>query len=90
MDFLIELVLDIIGGIIEFFFGETPIKRLPRPLRFIILFVFWFGLAAFFFWFSYLAYAESVVFAVVLGVLGAAMIVGGILSIVRSMQAVES
>ena len=78
MDFLLEFVIEIFGGIIEAFFGQTPLKKLPRPWRFVLLFVFWYGFAALFCYFSYalistskLAAAGSLAVAVALGALGA-------------------
>ena len=86
MDFLIEIAIEIVGGIIEIFFGEVPLRKLPRPLRFVILFVFWFGLSALFFWLSSLAFAEIRALSVILFTVAVAFIFLGVHYISKSMK----
>ena len=86
MDFLIELVIEIVGGIAEIFFGEIPLKKLPRPLRFILLFGFWFGLAAFFGWLSYISFSSARALSVIFFVAVAAFILLGVYYISKSMK----
>ncbi len=86
MDFLIEIAIEIVGGIIEVFFGEVPLKKLPRPLRFSILFVFWFGLSALFFWLTSLAFAKARVLSVIFFVAAVAFIFLGVHYISKSMR----
>ena len=86
MDFLFELLFEILGGVIEIFFGEVPLKKLPRPVRFILLFLFWFGLSALFMWFAYLAFATSRIVSMLLFALAAALAALGVYFIVKSMR----
>ena len=85
MDILVEILLEVIGAIIEIFFGETPIKRLPRPVRFAVLFVFWYGLSALLFWSSYVLFENLRSVSIVVFVVAIVLTVFGTYSIVRSM-----
>ena len=86
MDFLIEILLEVVGGIIEIFFGEAPIKRLPRPIRFIVLFIFWFGISAFLFWICYLSFGNARLISIITFIVAIAALLFGAYSIVRSMM----
>ena len=86
MDFLIEILIEIVGGIIEMFFVEVTIRKLPRPFRFLILFLFWFGLSALFFWFSSLAFANVRALSVVLFIVAVAFAFLGVYYIAKSMR----
>ena len=87
MDFLVELLIEIFGGVIEILFGEVPLRKLPKPLRFVILFVFWFGLSMLFFWFSSLAFSEMRVLSLIFFAAAVLFIVLGVYYIFRSMRA---
>ena len=86
MDFLIELLFEIAGGIIEIFFGEIPLRRLPRVVRVIILFVFWFGLSALFFWFAYLAFSGVRALSLLFFAAALALMIFGVYFIIKSLR----
>ena len=86
MDFLIELLFEIVGGIIEIFFGEVPLRKLPKPIRAIILFVFWFGLSALFFWFAYLAFSGYRALSLIFFAAAIALAAYGVYSIIKSQR----
>lgn len=90
MDFLVEFLIEILGGVIEFFFGEVPLKTLPRPIRFLLLFLFWFGLAALFGWFAYLAFATSRIVSMILFAVAMAAAAFGVYLIVKAMRKTDS
>ena len=84
MDTLIEILIELIGALIEIFFGEVPLKKLPRPLRVIALVVFWFGLSALFVWLSYLAFSDMRALAIILFVLAVAFAAVGAWSVYKA------
>ena len=86
MDILVEILIEIFGGVIEIFFGEVPLRKLPKPLRFSILFIFWFGLSALLFWFSSLAFSKMRVLSVILFAAAVFFIVLGVYYISKSMR----
>ena len=86
MDFLIEILIETLGAVIELFFGELSVKKLPRFLRFVIILVFWIGLAALFFWLSALAFKEIRAISILLELLSVASAVIGVMSLVHTMK----
>jgi hypothetical protein len=86
MDFLVELLIEIVGGLLEIFFGEMPLKRLPRSVRFIINLVFWFGLSALFVWLAVLSFRDTRALSVICSLLALFAFVLGVASLKKTLS----